>query len=426
MPLLRLATAKLATALAEAAAPAGRPPSSGPGVAGASFRWPLVGRDEELMLLDAVARHRPGRRGRRRRRGQVPPGRHVAGDRRRADHRRRRHPGQRHHPLRRLRPLGPDGPRGRRRPAGHAPGRRRRPHRHRGHRGRRRRPPARRGSAALVLHLVRHTPVGVVATLRSGEPCPDPITALWVQEDGTRIDLRPLSEEECADPDGPASRRPASTPRPDAACGPSRPATRCTSGRRPRRRWSRAASWPRTGRGPGRGAWPGPPRLVDLVEARLGRLDADDRRGPRAGRPGRAAADRGPRGPGPRVPGRDPGGRRAVGPAGHRGGRAAWVWATPSTARCCGPPPAGSRARQHHHDLAVAATGHGLDRRDPLRIAGGGSTPRRRAATPPCWWRPRPGPWCSRTTRCRRAWPRRGPPPAEASRRSSPCRGPGG
>jgi DNA-binding CsgD family transcriptional regulator len=50
------------------------------------------------------------------------------------------------------------------------------------------------GSAALVLHLAEHTSVSVVATVRSGEPCPDGIVALWKEGIASRIDLAPLSE----------------------------------------------------------------------------------------------------------------------------------------------------------------------------------------------------------------------------------------
>lgn len=132
------------------------------------------------------------------------------------------------------------------------------------------------GSAALVLHLVRHTAVRVVATLRSGEPCPDPIAALWAQEDGTRIDLRPLAEEECA------------------VLAAHRLDGRLQSSAR-RRLWALSEGNPMHLRetteaalAQGRlvftdGAWgwtgalAGTPRLVDLVEARLGRLSEDDR-----------------------------------------------------------------------------------------------------------------------------------------------------
>ena len=50
------------------------------------------------------------------------------------------------------------------------------------------------GSAALVLHLAEHTSASVVATVRSGEPCPDGIVALWKEGIASRIDLEPLAE----------------------------------------------------------------------------------------------------------------------------------------------------------------------------------------------------------------------------------------
>jgi DNA-binding CsgD family transcriptional regulator len=55
------------------------------------------------------------------------------------------------------------------------------------------------GSAALLLHLAQHTPAGVVVTVRSGEPCPDAVVALWKEGIGQRLDLQALSEAETAD-----------------------------------------------------------------------------------------------------------------------------------------------------------------------------------------------------------------------------------
>jgi len=52
------------------------------------------------------------------------------------------------------------------------------------------------GSAALVLHLAQHTPTGLLVTIRSGEPCPDAVVALWKERLAQRIDLQPLSEPE--------------------------------------------------------------------------------------------------------------------------------------------------------------------------------------------------------------------------------------
>jgi DNA-binding CsgD family transcriptional regulator len=52
------------------------------------------------------------------------------------------------------------------------------------------------GSAALVLHLATQTSASVVATVRSGEPCPDAITALWKEGLAPRVELQGLSEAE--------------------------------------------------------------------------------------------------------------------------------------------------------------------------------------------------------------------------------------
>ena len=49
-------------------------------------------------------------------------------------------------------------------------------------------------SAALVLHLVTRSTVRVIATVRSGEPCPDAITALWKDGHTARLDLARLSD----------------------------------------------------------------------------------------------------------------------------------------------------------------------------------------------------------------------------------------
>jgi DNA-binding CsgD family transcriptional regulator len=222
-------------------------------------------------------------------------------------------------------------------------------------------------SAALVLHLVRHTPVGVVATLRSGEPCPDPITALWVHEDGTRIDLRPLSEDECATL---AARRLGGRLHASAR----------------RRLWALAAGNPMHLRETteaaleqGRlvaadGAWSwtgslaGTPRLVDLVEARLGRVDADDRRVLELVALGEPLPIEvlGALAPEERVEALE-----AVRLLALRATAAGEVVGLghPLYGEVLRATTSRLRARQHHHDLAVAATDHDLHRRDPLRVA---------------------------------------------------------
>ncbi|MFT3863741.1 MAG: LuxR C-terminal-related transcriptional regulator [Solirubrobacterales bacterium] len=54
------------------------------------------------------------------------------------------------------------------------------------------------GSAALVHHLVGGGAATLVATVRSGEPCPDAIVALWKDLGVERIDLGPLDPAETA------------------------------------------------------------------------------------------------------------------------------------------------------------------------------------------------------------------------------------
>jgi DNA-binding CsgD family transcriptional regulator len=49
------------------------------------------------------------------------------------------------------------------------------------------------GTAALVLHIVTTGTARVLATVRSGELCPDAVTALWKQGHATRLDVGALS-----------------------------------------------------------------------------------------------------------------------------------------------------------------------------------------------------------------------------------------
>ena len=51
-------------------------------------------------------------------------------------------------------------------------------------------------SAALILHLAVTGAAFVVATVRTGEPCPDAVVSLWKDAGAARLDLRPLSEPE--------------------------------------------------------------------------------------------------------------------------------------------------------------------------------------------------------------------------------------
>lgn len=50
-------------------------------------------------------------------------------------------------------------------------------------------------SAALVLHLSSSASTFVIATVRSGEPCPDAIVSLWKDAGARRIELQRLSDE---------------------------------------------------------------------------------------------------------------------------------------------------------------------------------------------------------------------------------------
>ena len=51
-------------------------------------------------------------------------------------------------------------------------------------------------SAALILHLAITGAAFVVATVRTGEPCPDAVVSLWKDAGAARLELQPLSERE--------------------------------------------------------------------------------------------------------------------------------------------------------------------------------------------------------------------------------------
>ncbi len=53
-------------------------------------------------------------------------------------------------------------------------------------------------SAALVLHLTTSASAFVIATVRSGEPCPDAIVSLWKDGGARRIELQRLSDDAVA------------------------------------------------------------------------------------------------------------------------------------------------------------------------------------------------------------------------------------
>lgn len=54
------------------------------------------------------------------------------------------------------------------------------------------------GSAALVLHLAASATATVVATLRTDQPCPDALRALWKDGYAQRVDLGPLPDDDVA------------------------------------------------------------------------------------------------------------------------------------------------------------------------------------------------------------------------------------
>jgi DNA-binding NarL/FixJ family response regulator len=133
------------------------------------------------------------------------------------------------------------------------------------------------GSAALVLHLAVDTPARVVATVRSGEPCPDAVTALWKEGLAERADLQPLSQAEAEDLLGQVLR------------GPVDPAAQ-------RRVWSLTQGTPlylrevvragldqgvlvdRDGRWEWQGSLAGGGRLRELMRDHLAQAGADERR----------------------------------------------------------------------------------------------------------------------------------------------------
>jgi DNA-binding NarL/FixJ family response regulator len=54
-------------------------------------------------------------------------------------------------------------------------------------------------SATFVLHLAEHAVAFVVATIRSGEECPDAVTSLWKDAGALRLELDPLGDPELAE-----------------------------------------------------------------------------------------------------------------------------------------------------------------------------------------------------------------------------------
>ncbi len=54
-------------------------------------------------------------------------------------------------------------------------------------------------SATFVLHLAEHAVAFVIATIRSGEECPDAVTSLWKDAGALRLELDPLGDPELAE-----------------------------------------------------------------------------------------------------------------------------------------------------------------------------------------------------------------------------------
>jgi len=54
-------------------------------------------------------------------------------------------------------------------------------------------------SATFLLHIAEHAVAFVIATIRSGEPCPDAVTALWKDAGALRLDLGSLGDADLAE-----------------------------------------------------------------------------------------------------------------------------------------------------------------------------------------------------------------------------------
>jgi hypothetical protein len=93
-------------------------------------------------------------------------------------------------------------------------------------------------SATLVHLLVTAGAARVVVTVRSGEPTPDPVVALWKDELALRIEVQPLSRLEVSDLLGATLRGPSTAPL-LAGCSTSPAATRCSSASWSMRGWRR-------------------------------------------------------------------------------------------------------------------------------------------------------------------------------------------
>jgi DNA-binding NarL/FixJ family response regulator len=54
-------------------------------------------------------------------------------------------------------------------------------------------------SATFLLHIAEHAVAFVIATIRSGDPCPDAVTALWKDAGALRVDLDSLADADLAE-----------------------------------------------------------------------------------------------------------------------------------------------------------------------------------------------------------------------------------
>ena len=133
-------------------------------------------------------------------------------------------------------------------------------------------------SATFLLHLAEHAVAFVIATIRSGDPCPDAVTALWKDAGALRLELDSLGDPELAELieavlDGPLEQRRASLVR---AKQPGQRALRTAA---PRGRTGEQRTGQRR-----RPLAPGPTAspsnsLRELIDERMGTLSDEERRG---------------------------------------------------------------------------------------------------------------------------------------------------
>lgn len=134
-----------------------------------------------------------------------------------------------------------------------------------------------RASAAVVVHLAIRGRVRLLATLRSGEPVPDDVTRLWRDADCVRVDLGPLTADAVRELVGRRLRGPVHRPTlhwlQDAVRGnPLHLDELLRSGRDSGGIAQVDGRWRRVG------PVAPSPRMREIVDERLGRLDAAERR----------------------------------------------------------------------------------------------------------------------------------------------------